>query len=62
MNRYKTVTEFDRSFRVTDAMFNELVKEAEKKGIKGNEIEKGVARRETDILLKAYIARDLFDD
>ena len=62
LNRYKTVTEFDRSFRVTDAMFNELVKEAEKKGIKGNEIEKGVARRETDILLKAYIARDLFDD
>lgn len=62
LNRYKTVAEFDRSFRVTDAMFNELVKEAEKKGIKGNDTEKGVARRETDILLKAYIARDLFDD
>ena len=62
LNRYKTVADFERSFRVTDAMFNELVKEAEKKGIKGNETEKAVARRETDILLKAYIARDLFND
>ena len=62
LNRYKTVADFDRSFQVTDAMFNELVKEAEKKGIKGNDTEKGVARRESGILLKAYIARNLFDD
>ena len=62
LSRYKTVEDFDRSFRVTDAMFNELVKEAEKKGIKGNDIEKQVARRDADILLKAYIARDLFND
>lgn len=60
--RYKTVADFDRSFRVTDAMFNELVAQAEKKGIKGKENEKQVARKEADILLKAYIARDLFDD
>ena len=60
--RYKTVTDFDRSFRVTDAMFNELVKKAEAKGIKGNEKEKQVARKESDVLLKAYIARDLFDE
>ena len=62
LSRYKTVEDFDRSFHVTDAMFNELVKEAEKKGIKGNDIEKQVARRDADILLKAYIARDLFND
>ena len=60
--RYRTVADFSKSFRVTDAMFNELVEQAEKKGIKGNEEEKQVARREADILLKAYIARDLFDD
>ena len=60
--RYKTVSEFDKSFRVTDAMFNELVVQAEKKGLKGNEKEKQVARKEADILLKAYIARDLFDE
>ena len=62
LNRFKTVDEFARSFRVTDAMFNELVEQAEKKGIKGNDTEKAVARRDTDILLKAYIARNLFDD
>lgn len=62
LGRYKTVDDFDRSFRVTDAMFNELVKEAEKKGVKGNDVERQVARRESDILLKAYIARNLFDD
>lgn len=62
LGRYKTVDDFDRSFHVTDAMFNELVKEADKKGIKGNETERQVARRESNILLKAYIARNLFDD
>ncbi len=60
--RYKTVTDFDKTFRVTDSMFNELVAQAEKKGIKGSEKEKQVARKEAGILLKAYIARDLFDD
>lgn len=60
--RYKTVADFNRSFRVTDAMFNELVGRATKRGLKTNEKEKQVAREETNILLKAYIARDLFDD
>ena len=62
LSRYKTVAEFDKSFRVTDAMFNELVARAEKKKVKGNDIEKQVARREADILLKAYIARNLFEE
>ena len=60
--RYKTVADFDKSFQVTDAMFKELVARAEKKGLKGNDKEKQVARRETNILLKAYIARDLFGE
>ena len=59
---YKTVEAFDRSFAVTDAMFAELVKLAGEKGIKGTEEQQQVARREADILLKAYIARNLFDD
>ena len=60
--RYKTVDDFIKSFHVTDAMFNELVARAEKKGLKGNDKEKQVARKEANILLKAYIARDLFDE
>ena len=60
--RYKTVDDFIKSFHVTDAMFNELVTRAEKKGLKGSDQEKQVARKEANILLKAYIARNLFDE
>ena len=62
LQRYKSVEAFNRSFAVSDAMFEDLVKLAEEKGIKGTEEQKQVARSQTDILLKAYIARDLFDD
>ena len=62
LQRYKTVEAFDKSFSVSESMFNELVKQAEEKGIKGNDEQKQVARRESNILLKAYIARNLFDD
>ncbi len=59
---YKTVEAFDRSFKVTDAMFDALVHLADEKGVVGTEAQRHAARREADILLKAYIARNLFDD
>ena len=62
LNRYQNVEQFAKSFKVSDAMFSELMKRAEEKGLKGNEKEKQVARRESNILLKAYIARNIFDD
>ncbi|MBR1513318.1 MAG: S41 family peptidase [Bacteroidales bacterium] len=62
LKQYKTVEAFDRSFTVTDAMFDELVRQAEAKKIKGTEEQKQVARREANVLLKAYVARNLFDD
>ncbi len=62
LQRYKSVEAFDRSFVVSDAMFSELMKRAGEKGIKGTEEQQQVARREANTLLKAYIARDLFDD
>ena len=62
LQRYKTVESFDQGFKVTDAMFNELVKQAGEKGIKGTEEQQQVARRQSGILLKAYIARNIFDD
>ena len=62
LQRYQSVEAFDRSFAVSDAMFNELAKSAEGKGIKGTDEQKQVARREANTLLKAYIARNLFDD
>ena len=62
LKQYKTVESFDRQFAVTDAMFDALVRLADEKGIVGPEEQRQVARREADILLKAYIARNLFDD
>ena len=62
LGRYKTVEAFDKSFVVNESMFNELVKLAEEKGIKGTDVQKQVARHEANTLLKAYIARDLFND
>ena len=62
LQRYKTVKAFEQSFAVSDAMFDALVKLAEEKGITGTEEQLQVARREADTLLKAYIARNLFDD
>ncbi len=62
LQQYKTVKSFDQSFVVSDAMFDELVKLADEKGIKGTEEQRQVARREANTLLKAYIARNLFDD
>ena len=62
LQQYKTVKSFDHSFAVSNAMFDELVKLAEEKGIKGTEEQHQVARREANTLLKAYIARNLFDD
>ena len=62
LKQYKTVESFDHSFKVTDFMFDELISQADAKNIKGTEEQKQVARREANILLKAYIARNLFDD
>jgi len=62
LKQYKTVESFDRQFTVTDAMFDALVRLADEKGIVGTEEQRQVARREANILLKAYIARNLFDD
>jgi carboxyl-terminal processing protease len=62
LQQYKTVKSFDQSFVVSDAMFDELVKLADEKGITGTEEQRQVARREANTLLKAYIARNLFDD
>ena len=62
LQRYQTSEAFNKPFWVTESMFNELVKRADEKGIKGSYRQKQVARREANILLKAYIARNLFDD
>lgn len=60
--KYADVKAFDKSFRVSDEMFNELVAQAEGKKIVGDDVEKAFAREKTDVLLKAYIGRNLYGD
>ena len=62
LSQYKTIDQFKKSFHITDAMFDELMQLADKKGLKGNDEERQVARRESNILMKAYVGRNLFDD
>ena len=62
LQRFKSIEAFDKGFMVSDAMFDELMKLADEKGVKGSDEQKQVAHREANTLLKAYIARNLFDD
>ena len=62
LKQYQTVSAFDQRFVVTDAMFDEMVRLADERGVVGTEVQRQVARREANTLLKAYIARNLFDD
>ena len=62
LRQYRSVDDFSHSFQISDSMFAELVRLADEKGVKGTEEQRRVARREAGILLKAYIARNLFDD
>ncbi len=62
LDTYKTVEQFTNSFSVSCEMFNEVLKRAEAKGLKGKDVEIEVARRKTNVLLKAYIAREVYGD
>ena len=60
--KYGDEKNFDKNFKFTDAMWNEILKEANKKKITGTDEQKEVARRMTEQLFKAYVARNIFGD
>ena len=60
--RYGDEKSFDKSFKFTDAMWNEIMKEAKKKKITGTEEQTAVAKKKTAQLFKAYVARNIFGD
>ena len=60
--KYGDERTFDKKFRFTDSMWNEILKEAKKKKIIGTDEQKEVAKPMTGILVKAYIARNIFGD
>lgn len=62
LKKFESPEAFNKSFTFTDAMFNEFIRQGEEKGIKGTDIQKKVMRKETGILFKSYVARQIFDD
>lgn len=53
---------FDKGFRFTDKMWNDILKEAKDKKITGTDEQKEVAKTKTRQLFKAYVARNIFGD
>jgi carboxyl-terminal processing protease len=60
--RYGDEKNFDKSFKFTDKMWNDILKQADKKKLTGTDEQKAVAKTKTAQLCKAYIARDIFGD
>lgn len=60
--KYGDERNFDKNFKFTNAMWNDILKEAKKKKITGTDKQKEVAKRMTGQLFKAYIARNIFGD
>lgn len=62
LKKYASPDDFNKSFVFTEAMFKEFIKQGEEKGIKGTDIQKKAMRKETEVLFKSYVARQIFDD
>lgn len=60
--KYGDERNFDKNFKFTNAMWNDILKEAKKKKITGTDEQKEVAKRMTGQLFKAYVARNIFGD
>lgn len=60
--KYGDFSNFNRNFHLTDAMFKELIKRAEKKNITGTKQDKEIARKLAEPLFKAYVSRNIFGD
>ena len=62
LNQYKNFDDFNREFKISSDIFNNLVHYAETKGVKENKKKINQSKEKIKILLKAYIGRNLFDD
>ncbi len=62
LKKYDTLEKFDSEFEIDNSFFNDFLKYAENKGVKNDKEGLAFAKDRIKILLKAYIARNLFDD
>jgi len=62
LKRYGNFEEFDSNFKVDQTLFDKFVAYASKNEVKSDPVLIAAARTQIDNLLKAYIARNLYDD
>jgi carboxyl-terminal processing protease len=62
LNKYKNVDDFDKRFRVTDIIMNDLLKLASERGIDPDKESLKGSRSNISTLFKAYVGRNIFDD
>lgn len=62
LNRFEDVKAYDTGFSITDEMFDEFLAFAEKQGIRTDEEGLKEMKGDLRVLLKALIARNIFDD
>jgi len=58
---YKTASQFDKMFSVSNGIYSEYVAYAEKNGIKYSPSETNASQLKISELMKSYIARNLYD-
>jgi carboxyl-terminal processing protease len=59
-SRYPSFSKFDSEFKVSNEVMQQLIKYGEKEGIKFNKEEYDKSKNQLSLLIKAYIARDLW--
>ncbi len=62
LNRYKNTADFKQKFTISDDIFQELINYSTKQGLTPNQIQIHKYKPRIETLLKANIARNLFDD
>jgi carboxyl-terminal processing protease len=60
--KYPEIDEFKNNFHVDDILMNSFIQYADSKGIAQNKKDFSVSKEEIELLLKAYIARDLWSN
>ncbi|MGN0032613.1 MAG: S41 family peptidase [Candidatus Limimorpha sp.] len=60
--KFNNVSDFNKNFKFTDKMFNEVLGQAKEKNITGTDEQIAAARELMPALFKAYVARNIFGD
>lgn len=59
--KYPKSDDFYKKYETSQELLNKLIEEGEKADVKFNEEEYNVAKKQIEMILKAYIARDVYD-